>query len=115
ADGIEKAIAMVIAPSVTIPCSGEVGRDLPPLANVASITSRPFTVTIPIAAKYEELAKAMTLAFKDGKLYFSKDFPDLYMENPVIYASKDQIVLKLHIAGPVKKGPINTTLGGDLY
>lgn len=115
ADGIEKDMAMIIAPSITIPCAGEPGGDLPPLANVASVPSGPFTVTIPVAAKYDELAKAMTLAFKDNKLYFSKDFPDLYMENPVVYASKDQIVLKLHIAGPIKKGPIDTTLGGDIY
>jgi len=66
ADGIEKDMAMVIAPSITIPCAADMGGDLPPLANVASIPSGPFSVVIPVAAKYEELAKAMTLTFKDG-------------------------------------------------
>lgn len=116
ADGIEKDLALVIAPSVTIPCSVETTPAvLPPLANVATIQPGPFTVTVPIAAKYEELAKAMTLAFTDGKLFFSKDFPELYMEQPEIYASKDQIILKLHINGPIKKYGIDTTLNGDLY
>src|SRR4051812_38544464 len=40
----------------------------PPISNVASVQSGPFTVTIPIAARYEELTKAMTMAFTDGKL-----------------------------------------------
>jgi hypothetical protein len=115
ADGIEKDLAMVIAPSVTIPCSAEEGGGLPPLANVASVPPSPFTVSIPVAAKYDELAKAMTLAFKDNKLFFSKDFPDLYLEKPEVYASKDQIVLKLHLAGPVQKPWVSTTLDGDLY
>jgi hypothetical protein len=116
ADGIEKDLAIVIAPSVTIPCSPpDLSSGLPRLANVATIQPGPFTVTVPIAAKYEELTKAMTLAFTDGKLFFSKEFPKLYLEKPEVYAAKDELVLKLHINGPVNKFGIDTTLDGDLY
>lgn len=116
ADGFEKDIALVIAPSITIPCAeSEATQTLPPLANVATLPSGPFTVSLPIAARYDELAKAMTLAFTDGKLYFAKDFPKLYMEKPEVYAAKDQLVLKLHIAGPIDKYGINTTLNGDIF
>ncbi len=116
ADGFEKDIALVIAPSITIPCAeSEITTTLPPLANVASLPSGPFTVSLPIAARYDELARAMTLAFTDGKLYFAKDFPKLYMEKPSVYAAKDQLVLKLHIAGPIDKYGIHTTLDGDIF
>ena len=116
ADGFEKDLALVIAPSITIPCAeAEITTTLPPLANVATLPSGPFTVSLPIAARYDELAKAMTLAFTDGKLYFAKDFPKLYMEKPEVYAAKDQLVLKLHIAGPIDKYGINTTLDGDIF
>ena len=37
------------------------------------------------------------------------------MEKPELYAAKDQLVLKLHIAGPIHKSGIDTTLDGDLY
>jgi hypothetical protein len=116
ADGFEKDLALVIAPSITIPCAeAEITTTLPPLANVATLPSGPFTVSLPIAARYDELAKAMTMAFTDGKLYFAKDFPKLYMEKPEVYAAKDQLVLKLHIAGPIDKYGINTTLDGDIF
>jgi hypothetical protein len=116
ADGIEKDLAFVIAPQVTLPCGPEEELPpLPPLANVASLPTGPFTVTVPVAASYEELAKAMALTFTDGKLFFSKTYPELYMEKPEVYAAKDQLVLKLHIAGPVKAKGIEATLDGDLY
>lgn len=116
ADGIEKDLALVVAPSVTLPCAApSEPRPLPPLANVATLQGGPFTVKVPIAASYEEMSKAMSLAFTDGKLFFSKEFPKLYMEKPEVYAAKDQIVLKLHIAGPINKFGIDTTLDGDLY
>jgi hypothetical protein len=116
ADGIEKDLAVVVAPSVTLPCTyPDKQPALPPLANVASLPTGPFTVSVPVAARYEELQKAMVLAFTNGKLYFSKEFPKLYMEKPEIYASKDQLVLKLHINGPIHKFGIDTTLDGDLY
>ena len=72
-------------------------------------------VQIPVAARYEELERAMVLAFPNGKLFFSKDMPDVYLEKPGIYASRDQLVVKLHIAGRAKKGSIETDLDGDLY
>jgi hypothetical protein len=116
ADGFEKDLALVVAPSVTIPCTPpEMSGKLPPLANVSTLQSGPFTVTVPIAARYDELAKAMSLAFTDGKLFFSKEYPKLYLEKPEVYAAKDQLVVKLHLAGPVEKYGINATLDGDLY
>jgi hypothetical protein len=116
ADGFEKDLAMVIAPSVTIPCAeSDAPQTLPPLANVATIQPGPFSVQIPIAARYDELAKAMGLAFTNGKLFFSKDFPELYLADPEIYAAKDQIVLKLHLGGPVSKYGLNVDLEGDIY
>jgi hypothetical protein len=116
ADGVEKDIAIVIAPSVTIPCSPpELSGELPRLANVASLPTGPFTVTVPIAARYDELAKAMSLVFTDGKLFFSQEHPKLYLEKPEVYASKDQLVLKLHLAGPVNKYGIEADMNGDLF
>jgi hypothetical protein len=116
ADGVEKDLAMVIAPSVTIPCSAYPGpKELPPLANVATLQPGPFNVSIPIAARYDELAKAMGLAFTNGKLFFAKEFPELYLADPEIYAAKDEIVLKLHIGGPVHKYGIDLDMNGDLY
>jgi hypothetical protein len=116
ADGIEKDLALVVAPSVTLPCSvSDETSGLPPLANVATLQGGPFTVTMPIAARYEELAKAMSLAFTDGKLFFSKEYPDLYMETPEVYAAKDKLVLKLHVAGPVHKFGFDTTIDGDIF
>ncbi len=116
ADGFEKDLAMVIAPSVTIPCAFEdKPQPLPPLANVATLQPGPFTVSIPVAARYDELAKAMSLVFTDGKLFFSKEYPQLYLTEPEIYAAKDQIVLKLHLGGPVQKYGIGLDLNGDLY
>ena len=119
AGGIEKDLAAVIAPSVTMPCSNEAGiasgvQNLPPLHNVAAIPSGPFEVTVPVAATYEELQKAMSQAFTGGKLYFAPEFPDLYLEKPEVYASGGEIVTKLHIDGFVKKG-FKVGLSGDLY
>jgi hypothetical protein len=117
ADGIEKDLALVVAPSITLPCGtdGEEASALPPLANVATLQGGPFTVTVPIAARYEELAKAMSLAFTDGKLFFSKEYPALYMESPEVYAAKDRLVLKLHIAGPVHKFGFDSDIDGDIF
>ena len=118
ADGLEKDLALVVAPSITMPCP-DVHEDgppaLPPLSNVASLASGPFTVTIPIAARYDELTRAMTMAFTDGKLFFSAEYPQLYLEKPEIYESQGAIVLRLHMAGPVHKLGIDAELDGDLY
>jgi hypothetical protein len=117
ADGIEKDLAVVVAPSVTLPCavSSEEPTPIPPLANVATLQGGPFTVNVPIAARYEELAKAMSLAFTDGKLYFSQEYPALYMETPEVYAAKDQLVLKLHVAGIVHKFGFDSSIDGDIF
>jgi hypothetical protein len=116
ADGVEKDLAVVVAPSVTLPCAAAPeAAPLPSLQNVAALPSGPFTIEVPIAARYEELQRAMSLAFTDGKLFISKDLPGVYLEKPEVYNSKDQLVLKLHIAGPVKKGGISMVLDGDLY
>jgi len=116
ADGIEKDLALVVAPSVTLPCTApDQPAQLPPLANVSTLQGGPFTVLVPIAARYEELARAMALTFTDGKLFFSKEYPALYMEKPEVYAAHDQLVLKLHIAGPVHKFGFDTTIDGDIF
>ena len=117
ADGIEKDLALVVAPSITLPClaATEEPSSLPPLANVATLQGGPFTVNIPIAARYEELAKAMSLAFTDGKLFFSQEYPALYMEKPEVYSAKDQLVLKLHVGGVVHKFGFDSDIDGDIF
>jgi hypothetical protein len=116
ADGIEKDLAVIVAPEVTLPCAAEsVLAPLPPLANVAVVPSGPFTVTIPIAARYDELTRAMSVAFTDGKLYFSEDYPKLYLESPELYESQGLLVLKLHLHGPVHKMGIDADLDGDVF
>jgi hypothetical protein len=115
ADGLEKDIALVVAPEVTLPCASAEAPPLPPFANVTSVPPGPFTVVVPIAARYDELQKAMGTLFTDGKYFFSREYPGLYLENPEIYESQGQIVLKVHIKGPVHKLGIDVDLDGDLY
>ena len=66
------------------------------MSNVAAIVAGPFTVTIPIAARYDELTPAMSMAFHGS--FFSPEYPGL--EKPEVYESQGQLVLKLHIKGP---------------
>jgi uncharacterized protein DUF4403 len=116
ADGIEKDLAIVVAPEVTLPCADEApSPPLPPLSNVATLASGPFTVTIPVAARYDELTRAMSAAFTDGKLFFSQDYPKLYLEKPEIYESQGTLVLKMHLSGPVHGLGIDADLDGDVY
>jgi hypothetical protein len=115
ADGLEKDLALVVAPEVTLPCAAAEPLPLPPFANVTSVASGPFTVVVPIAARYDELQKAMGMLFTDGKYFFSKEYPGLYLENPEIYESQGQIVLKVHIRGPVHKFGLDVDLDGDLF
>ena len=116
AGGFERDLALIVAPSVTMPCNPPALPAAPqPLANVAALPSGPFTVTVPIAASYQELDKAMTLAFTDGKLYFSKDFPELYLTEPEVYAAQNQVVLKLRLAGLAKAKGISLDLNGNIY
>jgi hypothetical protein len=116
ADGIEKDFALVVAPSVTIPCTpAPEGEPLPPLENVATVPTGPFTVTIPVVASYAELTRALGSVFTDGKLFFSSEHPKLYLEKPEIYESSGALVLRLHIAGPVHEFGIDANIDGDLY
>lgn len=116
ADGVEKDIALVVAPSVTLPCAaGSEAPAFPTLANVSHVQSGPFTVTVPVAARYEELTQALSVAFTDGKYFFSAEYPKLYLENPEIYESQGMLVLKLHIKGPIHKFGIDTDIDGDLF
>jgi hypothetical protein len=115
ADGIEKDIGIVVAPSITLPCESRESAPLPPLANVATMVPGPFTVTIPVAASYEELARAMSVAFTDGKLFFSPEYPQLFLEKPELYESQGVLVLELHLHGPVHKFGIDTMIDGDIF
>jgi hypothetical protein len=120
ADGLEKDIALIVAPSVTLPCEEAASpagssSPLPPFQNVTTVTPGPFTVTVPIAARYDELTRAMTMAFTNGKLFFSPEYPELYLETPELYESQGELVLKLHLKGPVHKLGIDADLDGDLF
>jgi hypothetical protein len=116
ADGLEKDLAIVVAPEVTLPCTEAAApTPLPPLSNVATLAPGPFTVTVPIAARYDELTRAMSAAFTDGKLFFSEEYPKLYLEKPEIYESQGALVLKLHLTGPVHGLGIDANLDGDVY
>jgi hypothetical protein len=116
ADGIEKDLALVVAPEVTLPCGADdVAIAMPPLSNVAAITPGPFTISVPLAAGYDDLARALKGVFTDGKLFFSKDYPGLYLENPRLYESQGLLVLQLHLEGPVHAMGIDADLSGDLF
>jgi len=116
ADGLEKDVALVVEPQVTIPCAApETPPPLPPFQNVAQVPSGPFTVTIPVAARWEELQKAMGMLFTDGKYFFSPEYPKLYLSNPEIYESQGQVVVKVHLEGPVHKMGIDADLNGDIF
>lgn len=113
AGGFEKDIAVTMAPSVTIPCAPPpIPEAPPPLANVVALPTGAFKITIPIAARYDELAKAMSLAFTDGRLYPAPDdLPELYIDQPEVFSSDGKLVLKVHLAGTAK----SFGLDGDIY
>jgi hypothetical protein len=116
ADGIEKDFALIVAPSITIPCTPQgQAEPLPALANVAMVPTGPFTVTIPVVASYAELTRGLGAAFTNGKLFFSTEHPKLYLEKPELYESSGSLVLRLHIAGPVHELGIDADIDGDLY
>ena len=116
AGDFEKDLGIVILPSVTLPCapSTDKPRPMPLLANVAAVPPGPFSVIIPIAADYAELSKAMDHSFGE-KLHFSKEYPELYLEKPEVYPSREQVVIKLVIGGFVKLAGMTTSLAGELY
>ncbi|HEY1098433.1 MAG TPA: DUF4403 family protein, partial [Myxococcota bacterium] len=90
-------------------------RPLPPLANVAGVEGGPFTLTIPVAAGYDELQKAMRLAFPDGKLFFSSDQPALFLTDPEVFSASGDVVVRVRLGGSVTKAGITIDLDGDLY
>jgi hypothetical protein len=116
ADGLEKDLALIVAPQVRMPCGpAEPLRPLPQLANVSTLVPGPFTVTVPMVARYDELARSMSAVFTDGKLFFSSDYPGLYLTQPEVYESQGKIVLKVHLAGPVQKAGVELNLDGDIF
>ena len=131
ADGLEKEIALTVAPSLTMPCtvpdaSGQlvtvdvttpatrVRPPLPPLRNSSGIEGGPFTLTVPVAAGYGELQKAMATAFPDGRLGFSADHPGLYISDPRVSSSAGEVVVAVRIGGYVEKG-LRIDVDGDLF
>ena len=116
ADGLEKDFSLIVSPTITLPCTPSLDPSpLPPLANVAMVPTGPFLVTIPVAASYDELTRALGAAFTNGKLFFSNEHPKLYLEKPEIYEAEGALVLRLHIAGPVREFGIDADINGDLY
>jgi hypothetical protein len=116
AGGLEKDVALVVAAEVSFPCSAdEAAATLPPLQNVSTLAPGPFSVTVPIVARYDELTKAMGALFTDGRYYFSKDHPRVYLTEPEVYASQDQLVVKMRIRGTASAGVLPGELDGDLY
>jgi hypothetical protein len=130
ADGWEKELALTVAPSLTMPCTGRAADGsavvvvdgatpgplppLPPLKNSSGIEGGPFALRIPIAAGYDELQKAMGLAFPDGKLFFSTDQPHLYITDPEVFAAGGDVVVRVRIGGYVEQG-VRVDVDGDLY
>jgi hypothetical protein len=131
ADGLEKELALTIAPSLTLPCtmrdaSGQwVAIDpatpaptstspLPPLKNSSGIEGGPFRLSVPIAAGYPELQQAMGAAFPDGKLFFTTDHPGLYIADPRISSSAGEVVVAVRVGGFVERG-VRVDVDGDLF
>ena len=130
ADGLEKELALTVAPSLTMPCTAR-GADgsavvvvegappgplapLPPLKNSSGIEGGPFALRIPIAAGYDELQKAMGMAFPDGKLFFSTEQPHLFITSPEVFAAGGEVVVRVRIGGFVEQG-VRVDVDGDLY
>ncbi len=113
---MEKDLGFAVLPSLTLPCArtSTVPAPLPLLANVAAMPTGPFQVTLPVATEYEELSRAMDASI-GGKLFFSKQFPKLYLEKPHVYATDDRVVIRLNLGGHVDLGGATTSLGGELY
>ncbi|MGZ3459528.1 MAG: DUF4403 family protein, partial [Archangium sp.] len=87
---------------------------MPLLQNVSTLPSGPFKVVVPVAARYEELSKALEASMK-GRLYFSATHPGLYMEKPQVYPSDDTVVVKMTLGGNAQVGDYAVPVGGELY
>ena len=115
AHGIEKDLGIVVRAAVMLPC------EAPPVAvgdgritNVSSIPAGPFRVAVPIAASYQELGRAIDRLIQ-GKLFFSKLYPRLFIERPRVFPSDDQVVLQISIGGFATLAGTDTNLSGDLF
>lgn len=87
---------------------------MPLLQNVSTLPSGPFKVVIPVAARYEELSKALEASMK-GRLHFSESHPELYMEKPQVYPSDDTVVIKMNLGGNAKVGSYSVPMMGELF
>jgi hypothetical protein len=129
AGGVERDLSLVLAPGLTMPCTiadangtlKTIQRDetvssspLPSLFNVSSVPSGPFSLTVPVAAGYDELQLAMMGAFPEGRLYFSTDHPRLYLTDPQVYASGGAVVVRVKLAGTVDAA-LSMALAGELF
>jgi hypothetical protein len=88
--------------------------ELPLLQNVSTLPSGPFKVIIPVAARYEELSKALSDSM-NGRLHFSTSHPDLYMENPHVYPSDDTVVIRMNLGGKATVGNYSVPMSGEIY
>jgi hypothetical protein len=115
--GIEKDIALVVVPSVSMPCALDPNAPPPPLpllANVPAVRTGPFEVTVPITARYEEFAKALENAVGE-KLQFSARYPDVFLQKPEVYPSDGALIIKFHVGGFVRIAGIQTDVKGEVY
>jgi hypothetical protein len=112
--GIQKDIAIMVAPSVAFPCGPAAAtQPLPPLADVQGLPPGSFTLPIPIVVDYSEITKALASALKAGKYYFSKQYPKLYVSDPSVSASGDTLLVKFRVQGTapgVSSTPLNETI-----
>jgi len=104
----------------SIPPVSDAGTSHPPrvaiplLQNVSTLPSGPFRVVIPVAARYEELSRALESSMK-GRLYFSESNPELYMESPQVYPSHDTVVIRMNLGGKARVGSYSVAVGGELF
>ncbi|ATB42288.1 hypothetical protein CYFUS_007766 [Cystobacter fuscus] len=87
---------------------------MPLLQNVSTLPSGPFKVVVPVAARYEELSKALESSM-NGRLFFSESNPELYMEKPQVYPSDDTVVIRMNLGGRARVGDYSVGVGGELF
>ncbi|WP_257460552.1 DUF4403 family protein [Archangium lipolyticum] len=87
---------------------------MPLLQNVSTLPSGPFKVVIPVAARYEELSKALESSM-NGRLHFSSSHPELYMEKPQVYPSDDTVVIRMNLGGSARVGDYSVPVGGEIF
>lgn len=87
---------------------------MPLLQNVSTLPSGPFRVVVPVAARYEELSRALESSM-NGRLFFSESNPELYMEKPQVYPSDDTVVIRMQLGGKARVGGYSVGVGGELF